>query len=128
VNEREDEEILAEVIIPSKVPKFKIPKFEFSVKIGWYKGDKKNCKSCGTSFILEKDSQFYCTDECYFEWTKMKQERSRYKFKICEICGKEYKPTGGRQKYCAQCGLIYWREDALKSQMKYSIIAEEKDK
>lgn len=28
---------------------------------------------------------------------------SNYKTKVCQICGKEYQPTNGRQRYCAEC-------------------------
>ena len=119
-HEKKDE-FIAERIVPSKPIHIKIA----SVKVGWYKGDKHQCKSCGKLFILEKDSQFYCTDECYYKWVQQKQSRSRYKVKECEICRKEYKPTGGRQKYCAKCGLEYWRQDALRRQLMRTIIAEE---
>lgn len=27
-----------------------------------------------------------------------------YKVKVCLVCGKEYQPTNGRQKYCTECG------------------------
>lgn len=29
--------------------------------------------------------------------------KPNYKNKICEICGKEYKPTNSKQKYCIEC-------------------------
>ena len=30
----------------------------------------------------------------------------RYKPKICELCGKEYIPTSGTQKYCPECRIL----------------------
>ena len=29
---------------------------------------------------------------------------SNYKTKVCQVCGKEYRPTNGNQKYCTECG------------------------
>jgi 5-methylcytosine-specific restriction endonuclease McrA len=37
-----------------------------------------------------------------------------YKVKICLVCGKEYLPTVGTQKYCANCHLIVTRIRAAK--------------
>jgi 5-methylcytosine-specific restriction endonuclease McrA len=29
-----------------------------------------------------------------------------FKTKICQLCGKEYQPTSGKQKYCVECGFL----------------------
>jgi len=33
-----------------------------------------------------------------------------FKFKVCIICGKEFIPTNGKQKYCKDCRPIIYRE------------------
>ena len=64
-----------------------------------------------------------------------------YKTKICEMCGEEYSPKAGNQKYCSKCGKINeqilnkqrcnkWykenKQDALMKQKKYAKINKDK--
>ena len=39
--------------------------------------------------------------------------------RICEICGKEYIPTGSHQKYCPACKTKSWKERDRKKTRKY---------
>lgn len=42
-----------------------------------------------------------------------------FKTKACQVCGKEYQPTIGVQKYCKECGPVVEAEKARKQHATY---------
>jgi DNA invertase Pin-like site-specific DNA recombinase len=74
----------------------------------------KVCKLCGKTFSPITSTQKYC-DDCKERATKLKrQQRYRekikaqggnngYSEKVCQLCGKTYKPNSSSQKYCSDC-------------------------
>ena len=79
----------------------------------------RKCIICGSVFQARYSKSAFCSDECRAERQRQhsakyvvkrrennKQEKN-YENKYCILCGKEYKPTSGRQKTCSkECGKI----------------------
>ncbi len=60
------------------------------------------CKECGSSFQREgRSAREYCSEEC--RATRKRRLRSNPPTPICEICGKEFVRSSGRQKFCVSC-------------------------
>jgi 5-methylcytosine-specific restriction endonuclease McrA len=51
-----------------------------------------------------------------------------YKTKACQICGKEYQPTNGRQKYCTECAPAAAAKKQKVSRAKWNRAHREKEK
>lgn len=79
----------------------------------------RKCIICGNVFQAKCGRSAFCSDKCRAERQrqlsadyvakrreKNKQEKN-YENKYCVVCGKEYKPTSGKQKTCSEeCGKI----------------------
>ena len=49
------------------------------------------CKQCGVMFETHHKGQMYCNRQCFYA----------SRIRICEMCGKEYKPTCRSRRYCS---------------------------
>lgn len=69
--------------------------------------ESRTCPQCGKVFVANSPCRRYCTDDCCDEARKIRAA-ARYKniaLKVCEHCGRRYKPTHKEQKYCSRaCG------------------------
>jgi 5-methylcytosine-specific restriction endonuclease McrA len=54
------------------------------------------CPQCGKAFKKHRKKGTYCSQECYLESLKAKEQMS-----VCRICGKEFSQKGNKLKYCS---------------------------
>ena len=63
----------------------------------------KTCIICGKEFEYNCRSQYIpktCSKSCS---SILARSNSKYSEKVCLKCGKVYKPTSSKQKYCKYC-------------------------
>jgi hypothetical protein len=54
------------------------------------------------------------------------EKASRYRTKVCTICGNEYLPTSGHQRSCSECGPLVHQEKKKVTDAQYYILHVEK--
>ena len=71
--------------------------------------EKRKCVECGREFEPVNGSQVVCSTECRkkrqaksnLESYHRKNEKSKFKPKLCRVCKKKFVPTSANQRYCS---------------------------
>lgn len=75
-----------------------------------------SCRECGQTFTGARADQLYCSKAC----TRMAMRKSTWGYRTCEICDREFLPTGKAQRFCVEPFRFMECVDRLKARARQS--------